>query len=243
MHIDKAHYCSPPLPLLELPRLGTIDDMGYRTKESVTMITRYKQTFRIGILALSLLSSSALADPAEDLERANAFYVKHELGDAYEILRKLAEQNYAPAQARLGEILDITEEDETAVGWFLMAAIQGDASGAYGLGKMYLTGEGIKKDLDQALFWIKYAAEKDNLDAIRAMEIAYRTGGKSGLPVTIDLKQAQFWEAKKIPMEAALRKMEEEKKQAALTERYERQEARKKADKEAAEKAEQGKAK
>jgi len=207
------------------------------------MITRYKLVFGIGILAFSLLSSNVLADPAEDMARANVFYEKQELADAYAILRKIAEQNYAPAQARLGEILDYTEVDEEAVGWLLMAAIQGDASGAFGLGKMYLSGEGIKKDPNQALFWIKYAAEKDNLNAIRALENAYRTGATSGLPVTVDLKQAQFWEAKKTPMEAALRKVEEEKKQAALTERYERQEARKKADKEAAEKAKQGQAK
>lgn len=201
------------------------------------MDARYKRTFQVGILAFSLFSAGALADPAEELARANAFYEKQELADAYTILRKLADQNYIPAQARLGEILDYTEADEEAVGWYLMAAIQGDATGAHGLGKMYLYGEGIKKDTDQALFWFRFAAEKDNLNALKVLESAYRIGPTSGLPVQIDLQQAQFWETKKIPIEAAHKKAEEEKRQAALTKRYERQEARKKADKEAAEKA------
>lgn len=207
------------------------------------MDARYKRTFRIGILAFSLLSSGALADPAEELKRAIAFYEKQELVDAYTILRQLAEQNYVPAQARLGEILDDTEADEEAVGWYLMAAIQGDAVGANDLGKMYLRGEGIKKDPDQALYWFRFAAEKDDLNAIKVLENAYRIGAVSGLPVPVDLKQAQIWEAKKIPMEAAQKKADEEKMQAHLRKRYDKQEARKKADMEAAEKARQGQAK
>lgn len=207
------------------------------------MDARHKRTFLIGIWALSLLSSVALADPAVDMARANVFYDKQQMVDAFEIMKKLAEQNYLPAQARLGEMLDYAEADEEAVGWYLMAAIQGNAAGAYGLGKMYLSGEGIKKDPAQALYWYRFAAEKDSLNAIKVLESAYRKGVDSGLEVQVDLKQAQFWEAKKIPLEAAIMKADEEKRQAFLKAIYEKQEALKKESQEAAKKAGKGQSK
>lgn len=195
------------------------------------------------MLAFSLLSLAALADTAEDMARANDFYDSQQLVDAFKLMNKLAEQNYLPAQARLGEMLDYTEADEEAVGWYIMAAAQGDAAGAYGLGRMYLSGEGIKKDPAQALFWIRFAAEKDDLNALKAMADAYRKGADSGLPVQVDLKQAEYWDAKKAPIEAAVLKVKEAKRQAYLKKLYEKQEALKKESEEAAKNAGKGPAK
>ena len=207
------------------------------------MDARHKRTFLIGIWVLSLLSPAAQADDAEDMARANAYYDKQQMVDAIPIFMKLAEKNYLPAQSRLGDIMDYTEEDEQAVGWYIMAAFQGDAAGAYGLGRMYANGDGIKKDNGQALYWIKLAAGKDDLNAIKALELAYRTGVSSGLQVAVDLKQAQFWEAKRKPLEEARKKADEEKIAAIRKVLEEKAAARKKADEEAAEMKKQGKAK
>jgi len=165
----------------------------------------------IGILALGLWPVFAQADVAEDMTRAQSYYEKQELTDAILVFKRLAEQNHTPAQARLAEILDYTEADDEAVGWYITAAAQGDADGAAGLGGMYLKGEGIKKNPAQAFHWIKFAAEKDNLTAIVLLLNAYRHGEKSGLAVPLDLQQAQFWEAKSIPLLAAKKKADEEK--------------------------------
>lgn len=207
------------------------------------MDARHKRIFLAGIWVLSLLSPAARADDAEDMARANDFYDKLQMVDAIPIFMKLAEKNYLPAQTRLGDIMDYTEEDEQAVGWYIMAAFQGDAAGAYGLGRMYANGDGIKRDNGQALYWIKLAAGKDDLNAIKALEAAYRTGADSGLEVAIDLKQAQFWEAKRKPLEEAYKKANEEKKAAIGKALVEKAEALRKSDKEAAERKEQGKAK
>ena len=207
------------------------------------MDARHKRTFLTGICVLSLLSPAAQADDAEDMARANDFYDKQQMVDAIPIFMKLAEKNYLPAQTRLGDIMDYTEEDEQAVGWYIMAAFQGDAAGAYGLGRMYANGDGIKRDNGQALYWIKLAAGKDDLNAIKALEAAYRTGADSGLEVAIDLKQSQFWETKRKPLEEARKKADEEKIAAIRKVLEEKAEARKKADKEAAERKIQGKAK
>lgn len=198
------------------------------------MDARHIRTFRIGMMALCLVTQTAMADPAAEMERANEMYSKEQMMDAAVIFRQLALQNYPPAQARLGEMLDYTEEDEEAVGWYIMSAAQGDAVGAHGLGKMYFTGEGIKKDPEQALYWYRFAAEKDNLNAIKVIVTAYRLGPASGLPVSADLKQAEFWNAKKIPLEKEEMKQIEEKKLARLRAVYKKQEALKKEIEEAA---------
>jgi TPR repeat protein len=96
------------------------------------------------------------------------------------------------------------------------------------LAKAYSTGLGIKRDPLQALYWYKFAADKDNLNAIKVMENAYRIGERSGLPVKVDLKQAEYWKAKKIPLEKARLKKKREKTQGILKEIYERNRAREK---------------
>jgi len=196
-----------------------------------------KQTFRNGILAFCLSSSLALADVADDFKRANDLYDNQEMVDAAEIFKKLALQNYLPAQARLGDLFDYTEAHELAVGWYIMAAFQGDATGAYGLGRAYHTGLGIKQDPEQALFWFKFSADKNDLNAIKVMENAYRVGDQSGLPVKVDLKQAEYWKAKRTPLEEAKKKEDKIREQAVLKEMYEKQQALKKEIEEATKKS------
>jgi TPR repeat protein len=187
------------------------------------------------MLAISLSSSVALANPAEDMERAKDFYSKQQLTDAAVIYKKLAFQNYLPAQAMLGELLNYTEAPVEATGWFIMAAFQGDPTGAYGLARSYAEGLGIKKDPEQALYWFKFAADKDNLASIIVLENAYRKGDT--LPVPVDLKQAEFWKSKRDPLEAAEKKAYEERLATVQKQIDEKKAATKKADEEAAKKS------
>jgi TPR repeat protein len=196
-----------------------------------------KRTFRIGILTFFLSSSLALADTASDFKRASDAYDNQEMVDAAIIFKELALKNYLPAQARLGDLYNYTEAHEEAVGWYITAAFQGDAAGAYGLARAYHTGYGIKKDPEQALFWFKFSADKDNLNSIKVMENAYRIGDQSGLPVKIDLKQAEYWKSKRTPLEEAKKKEEEKQRQAILKEMYEKQQKLKKEIEEASKKS------
>ncbi|MFZ5522962.1 MAG: hypothetical protein ACOY9D_02610 [Pseudomonadota bacterium] len=207
------------------------------------MYARRQLVLPISILAWCLSCSVALADIAEEMSRANDFYDKQEMMNAGQIYQKLAQQNYLPAQARLGDLLDYSEIHDVATGWYIMAAFQGDPAGAFGLARAYFTGLGIRKDPDQALYWFKFAADKDNLNAVKVLESAYRKGNASGLPVPVDLKQAEYWEAKKIALDAAQTKEFEAKLAAEKKKREEKAAEIKKADEEAARKSRQGQAK
>ena len=179
--------------------------------------------FQIGFIGvLSLLSFVALADSAEEYDKANKLISTGGMLDGLVIMRKLALEDYAPAQAVLGEFLDGAEESEEAVGWYMMAANQGNAAGEFGLGSMYLKGLGVEKSPEKALYWITRAFDKGYLNAIRVMASAYRVGPtKSGLPVEIDVAMAKKLAekikieddvAKKLADEAVLGKSKEVKK-------------------------------
>lgn len=177
------------------------------------MCARFGRVFQVGVIvALSLLSSIALADPAEEFAKAQASLDVEEIMDGLVIMKRLAQQNYAPAQVVVAEFLDGAEEDEEAVGWYMMAASQGDLAGELGLGEMYLKGEGIKKDGEKALYWIKRAFEKDYFGAVKIMAHAYRVGSDlSGLPVAIDLELAKTLDEKVKVVETAKRLADLEK--------------------------------
>lgn len=157
------------------------------------MNIKYGQPFWVGVWAFSLLSSVALADPAQDTAHAEEAFLVGDLAKAMALWRQAAEQNYPAAQARLGDMLDVAEQNEEAVRWFRKAAGQGHAGGEFGLGRMYATGEGVEKDNEKAVYWIRRAAEKDYLLAVEMLAQAYRIGD---LGLSIDIQQSQFWETK-----------------------------------------------
>ena len=147
----------------------------------------------VGAVLWGLITPFALAGPEQDTELAEKEFARGDLVASLALWTKAAQQGYAPAQTRLGDILDKAEEDADAVEWYRKAAAQGNAAGEYGLGQMYAKGEGVGKDLVQARFFNLRAAEKGHLFAVELMMEAYRTGGL-GLPV--DKTQADAWEVK-----------------------------------------------
>lgn len=143
------------------------------------MANMRRHAMRVGVLALvALLVSVGVIEPAwsapdEDYQKGASAYRSGDVIGGMGLLRKAADQGHAAAQALLGEILDRAEFNEEAIAYFRKAAEQGNADGQYGLGVMYLTGEGVGKDPQQALFWFKRAADTNHLDAVRAAAQIY----------------------------------------------------------------------
>lgn len=167
------------------------------------MSLNLSRKFQMLMLMFSFLSSAVLADPAEELARAEAAYNSENLSLTIELLMSAAKQGYAPAQARLGEILYLSQYEKDAVEWYRKAAEQGNLAGEYGLGRMYASGEGIEKDNEKALYWLKFAADSNYLPALRFLANAYQTGD---LGLAIDLNQAKLWGDKANALEAKAKK-------------------------------------
>ena len=185
--------------------------------------TRWSWPLRVGVLAFCLSSSVASAgltldgslqlssrlslseqkNYSEDMARAEKAFNSEDVVKAIKILRGTAEKNHLPAQVRLGELLDYAEEDEEAVGWYMMAANQGYAPGEYNLGGMYAIGEGIAVELEKAVYWIRKSADQDYLAAVKSLAHSYRTGD---MGLEIDLEQARHWESKIPSLEEAYKK-------------------------------------
>lgn len=145
----------------------------------------------------SLITPWAVAGPEQDTEQAEKEFARGDLVASMGLWRKAAQQGYAPAQVRLGDILDKAEEDAEAADWYRKAADQGNAAGEYGLAQMYLKGEGVKKDVEQARIYTLRAAEKNYLNAVILMMEAYRIGD---LGLAVDIAKADEWEAKVIAL-------------------------------------------
>ena len=157
----------------------------------------------MGIVLWGFITPWAVAGPEQDNEQAEKEFARGDLVVSLALWTKAAQQGYAPAQVRLGDILDKAEEDELAADWYRKAAVQGNHDGEYGLGQMYAKGEGVKKDLEQARTHILRAADKGNLSAVTVMMMAYRTGD---LGLAVDPAQADAWEAKLISISPSYKK-------------------------------------
>jgi len=145
----------------------------------------------------ALLAPAAMAGPQQDADLAEKEFARGDLVAAMSLWRKAAQEGYAPAQARLGDVLDKAEEDQEAAEWYRKAAAQGNAAGEDGLGQMYAKGEGVKQDFEMARTYILRAAEKNYAPAVILMMDAYRNGG---LGLSIDKAKADEWEAKVIAL-------------------------------------------
>ena len=204
------------------------------------------QSFLVGMLFVvgpfpAAIAAEVAEVPAE-YALAEQAMDEQDLNEAAIHFRKAAEQNYLPAQTALGELMYASEDFEESFGWFLMSAYQGDAAGAYDLGKMYAEGNGVEKNLSKAVYWITHAAEKNYLPAAENLAVAYREGL---LGLAKDPDQAKIWESRLpglraasqkelVEKLAALKAAQREARKAALKEAAEKKEAAKKAENEAA---------
>ncbi len=133
-----------------------------------------------GVCAAAALcfALTAFAASAEDEYRTGLkFYQGGDVTTAMARLRKASDAGHAPAQVLLADILDQAEMNEEAVGYYRKAAEQGNPDGEYGLGNMYASGEGVKRDFAEARKWILRAAEKSHPRATTTLAQAYIGGG------------------------------------------------------------------
>lgn len=124
-------------------------------------------------LLISVFAAPAMAGPKEDHEQGEKAYFAGDVIGAMALLKKSADAGYAPAQALLGDILDKAEFDEDAVEYYRKAVAQGNPDGELGLGGMYASGEGVKRDFGQAIRLVTMAAEKGHARAINTLAQAY----------------------------------------------------------------------
>lgn len=175
--------------------------------------------------ASSVAASSVVAvpavpeDPKKLVEQAEQKMDDEDLAAAIFLYDKAAQLNYTPAQVQMGDFAVSGEFFNTAVGWYLTAAMQGDAAGQYHLAQMYQSGRGIEKDDMKALYWYRRSAAQDYVPAIKVIAFAYRKGGFSG-QIPIDLDRAKTWDSKAAHLEVVQRKvadaaMEEKRKAKA----------------------------
>jgi len=181
------------------------------------MNLRHNGLLWFGIFTLTMLPSVSFADPVASAttsesaapvlpsdgeklyQQATTKLDSDDLSAALILYAQAAELNYIPAQVQLGEFADSSQFYEAAVGWFLMAAMQGDAAGQYNLGRMYQSGNGIEKDDAKASYWMRRSAAKNYVAAIKALALGYRIGT---LGIKVDLDQANALDAKAARLEA-----------------------------------------
>jgi len=141
-------------------------------------------TFRAIFVSLILLSSFAAAVVAGPLEDAAAAMKRREYGTALQLLRPLADQGDAEAQARLAAMLiagqGVPQDYTEAAKWFRKAADQGSAIAQFGVAAMYIAGRGVPQDHAEAVRWLRRAADHGDTIAQCLLGHAYATG--QGVP-------------------------------------------------------------
>jgi len=153
---------------------------------------------RISLLLSVLLGLwvPVMADDANTEAEVQAGIDAYDRGDLLAAMNhygKAAEAGSALAQARLGWIHDLSEENAAAVEWYRASADQGHPDGQYGLGEMYAKGEGVEKDQDEAVLWFTRAAENGHAQAQRVLIGAYENGR---LGLTADPAKAAMLQSK-----------------------------------------------
>lgn len=142
------------------------------------------------ITPLLMLSSALQADARTDGDQGIEEYRKGNLIEGMQLLEKSAAQGYAPAQTTLAYILDVAEQDADAFHWYQQAAESNDAAGLFGLGGMYIKGEGTVKDPMKGGQLIKRAAQ---LGYVRAMQVYARALEHGQLGFEPDQRSAAEW--------------------------------------------------
>ena len=131
----------------------------------------------IFIFCLLVISQSpTLADAKTDGDRGIEAFRQGNLIESMQLLERSAKAGYAPAQVTLAYILDYSERDKEAFGWYQQAADSNDPAGIFGLGGMYAKGEGVGRDPVKAGQLTRRAAEMAHLPAMRAYAYALENG-------------------------------------------------------------------
>lgn len=146
------------------------------------------------LLCLALLLGMPPAGAADDLARAMAMMQRSDFAAAIPLLRRLAEQEDADAQAYLGGLYlvglgGLPHDISLAKQWLERAAGYGNATAAFNLGLLAERGEGGLVDFPGAVSWYQKSALGDFPMAMLKLGEAYR----HGMGVPADPESATHW--------------------------------------------------
>ena len=145
----------------------------------------------IGIIFLSVDIQASSGDAAQDETRQimdQAYETYHRYQDvvgAMRLYRQLAERGYAPAQVRLGYILDLGEEDEEALKWYKKAAEQDEPEALFYVAQHLLLEQEVEYSEEARALWQR-SAEGGHIPAMMALG-NYYSSVKDGA------KAAAYW--------------------------------------------------
>lgn len=124
----------------------------------VTLHSRLIGLMAVSALGLLIVATDALADIAQDFERAATAHRQGDYQTAAKLWRPLAEKGLVNAQFNLGQMYrfgdGVAQDYAEALKWYRKAAEQGDKASQFNLGSMYLNGEGVAKDEKEAHRWL-----------------------------------------------------------------------------------------
>ena len=90
--------------------------------------------------------------------------------------RRVADAGYDFSQYAFGKLLESQKRMGEAVSWYEKAAAQSNSWAAYRLGKLYLDGKDVPKDVPKAVEYLTASAEQGNQYAQYALGKLYLTG-------------------------------------------------------------------
>ena len=141
-------------------------------------------TFRALFVSYILLSSFAARVAAGPLDDATAAMERRDYATALRLLRPLADQGDADAQARLAAMFiagqGVPQDYAEAAKWFRKAADQGSTIAQLGVAAMYIAGRGVPQDDTEAVRWLRRAADQGDTIAQCLLGHEYATG--QGVP-------------------------------------------------------------
>jgi len=112
-----------------------------------------------------------------------------DLRQAFMWCQKAADGDFVPAQATLGVLYERIKNYPLAVHWLQIAANQGDPEAQYNFALMYIKGEGVPANPQEAFRWMARSAAQGIASAQARLGLMYATG--SG--VALDPIEAHKW--------------------------------------------------
>jgi TPR repeat protein len=118
--------------------------------------------------AATLLKTMNQRDPEFQFSQGEfAYRFCADIPDAERRLTFAAQRGHTRAQHLLGSIYEEAGQYRQAARWYRLSAWQGRLpAAAYRLGRLYLHGLGVKRDLTQAIKWLRQAAFGADTDAM-----------------------------------------------------------------------------
>jgi TPR repeat protein len=118
----------------------------------------------------------------------------NDLAAAFKWFRLAADQGYAPAEARVGDMYMMTDSGikqdySEARKWLEKSALHGYARAQWQLGDIYHFGRGVPKDFKTSMKWFRMAADQGDSGAQGMIGFMYQSG--EGVPK--NSPEAYFW--------------------------------------------------